>query len=352
MNKRKYISIPVLYAVAAALLFGSSVPFSKMLLRDISPLLMASLLYFGAGAGMALIGFRSVIRSNGEKEASLGKKQLPYILGMIMLDIAAPILMMFGLTLTTAETASLLVNFEVAATAFIAMIFFRESIGGRLAVSILLITLASIFLSFSDISTLSFSGGAAMVLLACVCWGLENNCTRMLSLQNPVQIVVIKGLCVGLTTLILAFASGQCSAPPHLIPVALMVGLLGYGLSIFFYVLAQRELGAARTGAYYAAAPFIGAILSFVILKDPLTVSFAAAFAVMLAGVWLAISEKHRHAHLHEALEHEHRHRHSDEHHGHHHDGSIEQEHSHRHTHAEMKHNHAHTPDLHHLHRH
>lgn len=251
---------------------------------------------------------------------------------MIVLDIAAPVLLMFGLTLTTEANASLLNNFEIVTTSVIALLFFWEAIDRRLWFAILLIVCASIILTVEDMSSFAFSVGSIFALLACVAWGFENNCTRMLSLKDPVDIVIIKGF----------GADGG----------ALLLGFFAYGLSIYFYVLAQRTLGATRTSAFYAVAPFIGVGLSFVIFQIPVTVSFAAATGIMIAGAYFAATCGHRHRHVHTPLIHEHRHRHDDEHHTHVHNPPVEGEHSHLHTHETMMHSHPHAPDLYHLHGH
>jgi len=270
---------------------------------------------------------------------------------MIVLDIAAPILLMLGLTMTNSATVSLLNNFEIVATSVIALAIFKETIGRRLWIAIILITLSSILLSAYDLGNLSFSIGAVFTLLACVCWGFENNCTRMLSLKDPLQIVIIKGLGSGTGAMLLAAASKTLSANMLYILFALLLGFLAYGLSIYFYILAQRELGAARTSAYYAIAPFIGVGLSFVIFRQGITSSFVLALAVMILGTYFAAFEKHKHVHHHTQIEHEHRHNHTDGHHNHSHDYPVT-EHSHSHTHEALTHEHPHTPDMHHTHPH
>jgi len=189
--------------------------------------------------------------------------------------------------------------------------------------AIALITVSSLILSFEDIGSLSFSPGSLLVALACVCWGLENNCTRMLSMKDPVQIVVVKGLGSGVGSLIIALATRALSLNVLYIALALLLGFFAYGLSIYFYILAQRELGAARTSAYYAVAPFIGVGLSFLVYGQPVTVSFVAACAIMLLGAYFAAVERHTHPHTHEAMEHEHRHSHHDGHHEHAHDFPV-----------------------------
>jgi len=301
--------------------------------------------------GMAFVNlFRS--RTNAEqKEARVTKREMPYVISMIVLDIAAPIALMFGLSMTTPANASLLNNFEIVATSLIAFFVFKEAVGKRMWIAITLITLASIILSFEDISSLSFSFGSLLVLAACICWGFENNCTRMLSIKDPLQIVVVKGFGSGTGALIIAIAIREYSFNALFIIYALLLGFFAYGLSIYFYILAQRELGAARTSAYYAIAPFIGVGLSFIVFGQAITASFIIALVIMIFGAYFAAVEKHKHLHIHEATEHEHRHNHSDGHHDHVHDSPVA-EHSHPHKHEQITHEHTHTPDTHHNHIH
>lgn len=342
----------IFMAILAAALFGISSPVSKLLLAELPPALMAALLYFGAGFGMLLI---SQIRDIGNRrpiEANITKKELPYVISMILLDIAAPLCLMIGLTLTTSANASLLNNFEIVATSIIALILFKEAIGKRMWAAIFLITLSSIILSFEDLSSLSFSAGSVFVLLACLCWGFENNCTRMLSLKDPLQVVVIKGFGSGSGSLVIALLLKQLSTNILYILIALFLGFVAYGLSIYFYIIAQRELGAARTSAYYAAAPFIGVLLSIIIFGQQMQISFIVASIIMILGTYFAAAEHHRHLHTHEMLTHEHRHSHHDHHHTHTHEGFAGDEHSHIHTHEAISHVHRHTPDLHHTHSH
>ena len=340
-----------MWAALAALLFGLSAPVTKILLQEIPPAFMAALLYLGAGFGMAALSLIRRARHKPLTEAKITKNELPFAMAMIVLDIAAPVLLMFGIQTTAAANASLLSNFEIVATSLVALLFFREAIGGRLWIAIALITVASMILSIEGREAFSFSPGSALILLACVCWGFENNCTRKLSLKDPTQIVVIKGLGSGAGSLILALLLGESAGSLEFAAAALVLGFFAYGLSIFFYVRAQRELGAARTSAYYAMSPFIGVGLSFIILRETVTVVYLVALVVMIAGAYFAISEKHRHPHTHESVTHDHGHSHADGHHTHTHEGT-DSEHSHVHTHEKTTHTHSHTPDTHHVHTH
>lgn len=345
-----YISVG--QAILAAALFGMSAPFSKLLLTEIPPLMLSALLYLGAGIGMLCVYNVKKIFRIEQVEAKLSKKELPFVILMVLLDIAAPIFLMFGLTMTTSANASLLNNFEIVATSIIALLLFKEAIGKRVWLSIILITISSIILSIKDFSTLSFSTGSILVLLACICWGFENNCTRKLSLKDPLQVVIIKGIGSGIGALLIAISAREILWNARYIFLSLLLGFFAYGLSIFFYVRAQRQLGAARTSAYYAVAPFIGVAISFIAFNEAITFSFIGATIVMLIGTYLAIIESHEHEHKHIFIEHEHRHNHSDGHHNHSHEMIINGEHTHNHSHEEIVHKHKHTPDIHHAHEH
>lgn len=275
----------VLYAILAAALYAMNAPFSKILLEDIQPTMMAGLLYTGAGIGMLIIHLIGSSRGNEER---LSRKELPYTIGMVLLDIAAPILMMSGLRLTNAANASLLNNFEIVATSLIALLVFREGISPRLWVAIGLITLSSMLLSLEDASAFEFSLGSVLVLLACTCWGLENNCTRMISSCDLQEIVIVKGFGSGIGSFCIALAVGEPLPQIASMPLALLLGFASYGMSVFLYVRAQRDLGAARTSAYYAVAPFIGAALSALLLQEEPGPFFAAAFIIMAFGAVLA----------------------------------------------------------------
>lgn len=287
MNRQK-ISHPILSAILAAGLYALSTPLSKLLLEGIPPRMLAALLYLGAGLGM----FAMKLVRGQSSQRRLTRRDLPYVLAMIALDTAAPILLMLGLSRTTPANASLLNNFEIVATSIIACVLFGETINRRLWIGIGLVTLSSMILSFEDASSLQFSVGSLFVLLACVCWGFENNCTRMVSQSDPLEIVEIKGFGSGIGSLLLAFAAGESlPAPVRLLP-ALLLGFIAYGLSVFFYVYAQRTLGAARTSAYYAIAPFIGASLSLLIFREIPKPAFLLALATMIAGTCFASSSE------------------------------------------------------------
>ena len=354
MSKRTryHNSKAISYAVVAALLYGISAPASKVLVVEIPPTMMAALLYLGAGIGMFIVNLIRAMSKKERIEARMTKRELPFVIGMIALDIVAPIFLMIGLTLTTSSNVSLLNNFEIVATAIIALFIFKESIGRRMWIAILLITLSSMMLSISDIRNLSLSVGSIFVLLASVSWGFENNCTRMLSLKDPLQIVVVKGFGSGIGALIITVFARELRFNFLYISLTLLLGFVAYGLSIYLYIRAQRELGAARTSAYYAAAPFIGVFVSWILLKEPLTPTFSMALVVMLVGTYFAVTENHGHKHLHVQTTHEHKHNHHDGHHNHVHENEVAGEHSHEHSHEQQEHEHAHLPDMHHRHEH
>jgi drug/metabolite transporter (DMT)-like permease len=345
-------SFAVFTAVLAASLYGISIPVSKLLLVEIPPTFMAVLLYLGAGLGMLLVNIVISLSSAARLEAKISRQELPYIAGTIALDIAAPILLMVGLKTTAASSASLLNNFEIVTTSLIALLVFKEAVGRRMWLAIILITFSTIILSVQDFSNLNLSIGSIFIILAAVCWGFENNFTRMLSIKDPLQIVVVKGLGSGTGALIIVILLKEFSNSLLYIGYTLLLGFVAYGLSIYFYISAQRELGAARTCAYYAAAPFIGVILSWMILQESVSSSFLVALFIMLVGSYFAITENHCHHHAHLVEFHEHRHNHSDNHHNHVHQNEISSEHSHAHDHKPLTHDHDHLPDSHHKHTH
>ena len=279
------------YAIAAAALYALSAPLSKQLLATVSATMMAALLYLGAGLGMCAVRLGQRALKAPRHEQSLSRADLPYVAGMVALDIAAPIFLMLGLSRTTAANASLLNNFEIVATSIIALCVFGEAISRRLWAAIGLITLASVLLSVEGTESLSFSPGSLLVLLACVCWGFENNCTRRLSEKDPLEIVTVKGFGSGLGAMGIALATGSAFPGAWQIVSALLLGFVAYGLSILFYVRAQRDLGAARTSAYYALSPFIGVGLSFLMGGAAPAPLFFAALAAMAAGAYLAARE-------------------------------------------------------------
>ena len=281
----------IFWAILATGLYALNAPVSKLLLEEVPPTMMAALLYLGAGIGLAVVRLVQRMTGRGKKEAPLTKKDMPYTVGMVVLDIAAPIFLMVGLTMTMAANASLLNNFEIVATAVIALLIFREAISRRLWLAIVLVTISSAILSVEDVTSFTFSYGSIFVLLACVCWGLENNCTRMISHKDPLEIVVIKGFGSGLGSLVLAFFLGENALPLVYGVCTLLLGFVAYGFSIFFYIYAQRYLGAAKTSAYYALAPFMATALSLMIFREKPSISFFIALLIMAVGTYFASTD-------------------------------------------------------------
>ena len=287
--KTKYLAI--LYAIVAAALYALNAPFSKTLLEQISPAMMAAFLYLGAGIGLFVYGLASKKLGNAPSGEPLTKKELPYTLGMILLDIAAPILLMLGVRLSTAANVSLVNNFEIVATSLVALLIFREKISRRLWIAIGLVTVASGILTFEGAGAFSFNAGSLFVCGACLCWGVENNCTKMISSKSTTQIVVLKGIFSGLGSLLVAFAAGEDLPGAGWILWALLLGFVSYGLSIYFYIKAQKDLGAAKTSAYYSIAPFLGVTFGMVLLGERPGVQFYVALVVMLVSTWLMIRD-------------------------------------------------------------
>ena len=334
----------MLYAFLAAVFYAVSIPASKVLLRDVGPATMAALLYLGAGIGIAGLSFLNT--RDRKASAPLSRTDLPYVIGMIVLDIAAPIFLMLGLRHGSSANASLLGNFEIVATTVIALFVFREAVTKRLWAAIALITLASILLSFEGSDSFKFSYGSLLVLAATVCWGFENNCTRNIASKSTYEIVILKGIFSGFGALAIAVAKREPLPSCAHIAAALVLGFVAYGLSIFLYVRAQNTLGAAKTSAYYAVAPFVGALLSFVFLKESLSWMYLAALAVMIAGAALVVIDTlvrhhthphtHTYTHFHGGTVHTHTITHT---HGHDH-FMTDATHTHRHSLAELERTH------------
>lgn len=326
-----------LFAILAAALYAINIPVSKLLLAKAAPTMMAAFLYLGAGIGLLLCGLMS---GKQKREDPLTRKELPYTVGMIILDIAAPILLMLGLQQTGSANASLLNNFEIVATSLIAFFIFREVLSRRLTVAIGLVTAASIILGFEGAGSFRFNIGSLYVLGACCCWGLENNCTRMLSSKSSVQITTIKGCFSGLGSLIVALILEEPLPGIVWILAILLLGFVAYGLSINFYIKAQKDLGAAKTSAYYSIAPFLGVAFSMLLVGERPGIQFYVGLAIMIVATVLMIKDtiglQHTHEHTHI---HSHEHRHGDLVHAHEHT----HHHSHSHIHGEEESVHGHT---------
>lgn len=341
--------LATVFAVLAAALYAVNVPLSKVLLREVSPVMMAAFLYLGAGIGMMVT--LEVKKRRGTKIERLTKKELPYTLAMILLDIAAPILLMLGIMRTNAANVSLLNNFEIVATSLIALLLFKERISNRLRIAILMMTVATGILSFEGEGSFVFNQGSMLVLGACICWGFENNCTKMISNKSSEEIVVIKGCFSGLGALLTAFFIGE-SLPSLLAAAgALVLGFVSYGLSINLYIKAQKDLGAAKTSAYYSIAPFLGVLFSILLIGERPLLNFYIALFIMVATTILMVRDSielqhdhihghlHTHEHAHGDLVHSHEHLHE---HSHWHIHEAEEDHRHVHEELDSRHDHLH----------
>jgi drug/metabolite transporter (DMT)-like permease len=342
----------ILAALTAALLFGASTPFAKLLVGEIAPILLAGLLYLGSGLGLGLL---RLVRDRGLVAPRLPRREWPWLLGAIAAGgVLAPMLLMYGLTRTAAADASLLLNLEAVFTALLAWIVFRENADRRVILGIALIVAGGVLLAWSPRAMMPGGArGAIAVAGASLFWGLDNNLTRKVADSDAVFIAATKGLVAGITNCALAAALDAKLPSLALIGAAMTLGLAGYGLSLVLFVLALRGLGSARTSAYFSTAPFLGAAVAVMTLHEPATGAFWLSALLMAGGVWLHLSERHEHEHGHEALAHEHPHVH-DAHHDHAHDAAWDgsEPHSHPHDHRPLRHRHLHFPDLHHRHRH
>ncbi len=352
---RTRLSNGIFYGLAAALLFGASTPLSKLLLSRVDPWILAGLLYLGSGCGLSFwLVMGSWLTGKKSNEASLNRSDIPWLAGAVFCGgVVGPLLLMLGLAYTPAATASLLLNLEGVLTALLAWFVFKENFDRRIALGMASITGGGLLLSWAGDVATGVPWGALGIAGACLAWGIDNNLTRKISGGNPIQIAAVKGLIAGSVNLALALLIGSRLPSLPTVLAAGAVGLLGYGVSLIFFVLALRHLGTARTGAYFSLAPFVGAALSLAIFREGVSFAFLGAAALMGLGVWLHLTEKHEHEHEHEPLEHEHSHVH-DEHHQHDHLPSDPpgEPHSHPHVHAAMRHSHAHYPDIHHRHSH
>jgi drug/metabolite transporter (DMT)-like permease len=346
---------PALPALAAALLFGASTPLAKLLVGDVAPLLLAGLLYLGSGLGLGvLLALRSLrIARRQSQELRIPRAEWPWLLGAIVFGgVLGPALLMLGLAQTSAASASLLLNVEGVLTAVIAWWVFKENADRQLVLGMVAIVLGGVLLAWEP-GGLGFSRGGLFILGACLCWAIDNNLTRKVSSNDAMLVAGLKGLLAGVSNTALALASGAVLPTMGVWGASMLVGFLGYGLSLTLFVVALRTLGTARTGAYFSVAPLFGVVIALLLwpgLPGPL---FWVAAALMAVGVWLHVRERHEHAHTHEVLEHSHTHRH-DAHHQHAHSfaWSGQGAHAHPHRHEVLTHKHPHYPDIHHRHVH
>ena len=336
----------IAFALLSAALFGASTPLAKILVGTTSPLMLAGLLYLGAGIGL-LVWLRGRLKR-------IAAGDLPWLAAVVICGgIAGPALLMLGLTRTDAATASLLLNLEAVLTALIAWIVFRENVDRRVFAGMVAIVAGGVVLSVDQFPQVKGFSGILLIAGACLAWALDNNFTRRISGGDAATLACIKGLVAGSANLALAFSQGAHLPAPGTVAIAGVVGLFGYGVSLALFIVALRDLGTARTAAYFSVAPFFGAALALLLLGDTAGWAFWTAALLMGLGVWLHIIERHGHAHAHEPMAHEHEHVH-DEHHRHEHASGWDgkEPHSHPHRHGALSHTHPHHPDLHHRHRH
>ena len=342
----------ILSALGAALLFGASTPFARALVGNLPPILLAGLLYLGSGIGLWLV---RLARDRGFKPMSLSRAEWPWLSGAIAAGgVLGPTLLMYGLTRASAADASLLLNLEAVLTALLAWVVFHENADRRIVLGMALISAGGVVLAWPSGGVgLTSSSGALAVAGACLCWAVDNNLTRKISANDPIFIAGTKGLLAGITNVGLALASGAAWPSAPLIAAAATVGFLGYGVSLVLFVLALRGLGAARTGAYFSTAPFVGAAIAIAVFHELPSAPFWIAATLMATGVWLHLTERHEHEHSHQLLIHTHSHQHdSHHHHAHAFTWDGREPHTHEHRHEPLIHSHPHYPDIHHRHGH
>ncbi len=348
---RAWAAPGVASALGAALLFGAGTPLAKRLLQGVDPWVLAGLLYLGSGLGLG--AWRLLRRA---PRVRLARAELAWFAAAVGFGgVLGPVLLMLGLRGMPASGAALLLNAESVFTALLAWFVFRENFDRRIALGMLAIVAGATLLGGTGAGarwSLHELAPAALVLGACLAWGIDNNLTRKVSLADATWVASVKGLAAGGVNLLLALGSGAALPSLPVAGAAMLVGLLAYGVSLSLFVVALRHLGSARTGAYFSVAPFFGALLA-VLMGDALSLPLAGAAALMGLGVWLHLSERHEHVHTHEVMEHEHEHVH-DEHHQHEHEPPVPAglRHTHMHRHAALTHGHAHVPDVHHRHEH
>lgn len=352
-------AVPALHGaflgLSAAFLFGCSMPLAKILLGEIQPFLLAGLFYLGSGLGLTLwLAYKKTQTNGGSQQAPLRKADLPWLAAAILFGgILAELLLMFGLQKTSAAAASLLLNLEGAFSAMIAWIIFKEHANLRVVGGMLLITAGAMLLGVAPNWHVCFSWASLCVIAACLGWGIDNNLTRKISHLDPVQISAIKGIVAGVVNISIGLAAGGTNPGLGLVLGSMVLGLLSYGVSLVLFIFGMRHIGAARTSAYFSAAPFVGAAASIIILHDAVNATFLGAAILMAIGLWLHMTEDHEHIHTHLAMQHEHKHVH-DAHHQHSHSPSDDpgEPHTHPHEHVEFTHSHEHLPDVHHRHSH
>ena len=342
----------VLYALAAAALFGASTPLAKLLTGELSPIMLAGLLYLGSGLGLAVA---RLIRDRGFKPSGLARAEWPWLLGAVFFGgVLGPLALMFGLISTPGASASLLLNLEAVLTAVMAWVVFKENADRRIVLGMVAIVAGGVALAWpSGADSATGIAGPVLVGIACLCWAIDNNLTRKVSASDALFIASAKGLIAGTVNTLLAFSLGATFPTPLTLMSTMGLGLIGYGVSLVLFVLALRGLGTARTGAYFSTAPFMGAAVALFVFSETTSPAFWVAAFLMALGVWLHLTEQHGHEHVHEAMAHDHLHSH-DAHHQHTHafEWRSAGQHSHLHQHPVIRHSHPHYPDIHHRHRH
>ncbi len=349
MDQRAAVTRGAALGLGAACLFGASAPFAKLLLSATGPLMLAALLYLGAAAALSLYLAGASAR---RREAKLGRGDLPLVAAVVVLGgIVGPVLMLTGLARVSALAGSLLLNLEAPFTILLAVAFFGEALGPREALGAGAIVLGAVLVGVWPGQLRADWAGALALAGACLAWGIDNNLSQRLSLRSPAEVARAKTLGAGACTLLIALGAGYRPPGPAVALAALALGAVSYGLSLVLDVKALRLLGAAREAAYFATAPFLGALISVALFRKlPQAADWAGGLA-MAGGVALLMRERHAHLHAHAELTHEHRHFH-DEHHRHSHEGPVAEPHSHPHRHPPLTHDHPHLPDPHHRHRH
>jgi drug/metabolite transporter (DMT)-like permease len=338
---------PILWCLAAAALFGASTPASKHLLGGLGPVALAGLLYLGAAIAVLPFVFRG-----GSKSLRRKRRNVLRLLGAVLFGgVLGPVLILVGLRSAPAASVALWLNLETVATAILAWAFFREHLDAKTWIAAILTVAAGVVLAAPE----GFAAGPAALLvgMGCLCWGMDNNVTALVDGYTPAQTTFVKGIVAGAVNLGLAFVFEGPALTPANVGGALGVGALAYGASIVLYIRGAQHLGATRSQILFATSPFIGTVLAWGLLGEPVLGVQIGAAVLMIGALWLLLSARHAHAHTHDAMLHTHSHRHDDGHHTHVHPGlPAHFRHTHEHEHEEMEHEHPHEPDLHHRHPH
>jgi len=345
----------VMVALGSAVLFGMSTPLAKVLVGTVPPLLLAGLLYAGSGLGLSFVLVGRHLWIARQSSISLPRRaDWFWLAGAIFFGgLVGPVALMYGLVRSAASTASLLLNLEAVFTALLAWFIFHENFDRRVMSGMICIVAGGLMLAWTPGGYGDASFGLVLIALACLCWAIDNNLTRKVSASDAMLIAGLKGLVAGAVNIGLGLLLGQALPSLGVLSLAMTVGFLGYGVSLVLFVLALRDLGAARAGAYFSVAPFFGAAVAVLLQGDAITLQLTTAGLLMGAGIWLHLTERHRHLHAHERQEHTHAHSH-DEHHQHSHDFAWDgrEPHTHPHVHEPLVHTHPHYPDVHHRHPH